>query len=285
MEADPLAPWLLAVKLGLYASALLAAGLGLHVSLQIVERAERARSLRSAAFLGGAALVFALLRLMIANVQLGGTLNSIFDAATLSWTWPVLAPSSIALALGAGLLFVAWLFRRPAIAGLASIALAAGFALTGHTQALEQPGLAPWAAGLHVLIAAFWIAAPITLWPHAALSDQIVLTRVERFSRLALIIIPILFAIGLWLAVLLAGSVNALLTSAYGQLLAAKLAIAGAALGLGAYNKQVVARKLREAPTSGRRALTTTLSFDALLFAGALILVGVATTLTGPPTP
>jgi len=284
MEADPLAPALLAVKLGLYVSALLAAGLGLHASMQIVERGDRARALRSAAWFGGAALVFAMLRLMIANVQLGGSLNSIFDPATLSWTWPALAPSSVAFALGAGLLFVAWLLQRSALAGLASIALAAGFALTGHTQALEQPGLAPWAAGLHVLIAAFWIAAPITLWPRALLSDQIVLVRSERFSRLALFIIPPLFAFGLWLAVLLAGSVNAVLTSAYGQLLATKLAIAGAALGLGAYNKQIVTRKLREAPTEGRRALTTTLTFDAFLFASALILVGIATTFTGPPT-
>lgn len=283
MEADPLAPWLLAVKLGLYASALLAAGLGLHASLHIVERPGQMRALRSAAFLGGAALVFAVLRLMIANVQLGGALGSILDPATLSWTWPTLAPSSIAFALGAGLLLAAWPSQRSALAGLASIALAAGFALTGHTQALEQPGLAPWAAGLHVLIAAFWIAAPITLWPSAYLSDQTVMTRSERFSRLALFIVPVLFAIGLWLALLLAGNINALVSSAYGQLLMAKLAVAGAALGLGAYNKQIVTRKLRQSPADGRRALTATLGVDTLLFASALILVGVATTMTGPP--
>lgn len=284
MDANPLAPALLAVKLGLYVSALLAAGLGLHASMQIVERGDRARALRSAAWLGGAALLFATLRLSIATIQLGGSLNSIFDPATLAWTWSTLAPSFIALSLGAGLLGVAWLVRHAALAGLASIALAAGFALTGHTQALEQPGPAPWAAGLHVLIAAFWIAAPITLWPRASLSDQIVLTRSERFSRRALFAVPVLFALGLWLAVLLAGSVNAILTTSYGQLLAAKLAVAAAALGLGAYNKQIVTRKLRETPADGRRALATTLTCDAFLFASALILVGVATTLTGPPT-
>jgi len=284
MEADPLAPWLLAVKLGLYASALLAAGLGLHVSTQIVERAGQMRPLRSAVFLGGAALVFAMLRLMIANIQLGGSLNSIFDPATLAWTWPTLAPSSIALLFGAGLLLAAWLSQQPVLAGLASIALAAGFALTGHTQALEQPGLAPWAAGLHVLIAAFWIAAPITLWPRASLSDETVLTRSESFSRLALFIVPLLFVVGLWLAVILAGSVNALLSSSYGLLLTAKVVVAGAALALGAFNKKIVTGKLREASADGRRALTATLSFDAILFASALILVGIATTITGPPT-
>jgi putative copper resistance protein D len=126
--------------------------------------------------------------------------------------------------------------------------------------------------------------APITLWPSASLSDEIVLTRSGRFSRLALFIVPVLFAIGLWLAVVLAGSVNDLLSSAYGQLLIAKLVVAGAALGLGAYNKQIVTRKLSHTPADGRRALTATLSLDAVLFAGALIFVGLATTFTGPPT-
>ena len=38
MDADPLAPLLFAIKLGLYGSALLASGLGLHVSFGIVAR-------------------------------------------------------------------------------------------------------------------------------------------------------------------------------------------------------------------------------------------------------
>lgn len=284
MDSDPLAPWLLAVKLGLYASALLAAGLGLHAGAKIVDRGDQPRVLRSAALLGCTAVIFAALRLAIANVQLGGSLGSIIDAATLSWTWPMLAPSSIAFVLGCALALAAWLSRKIALAALSALAFAAGFALTGHTQALDSPGLAPWGAGMHVLIAAFWIAAPITLWPHATLSDETVLTRSERFSRLALILVPGLFVIGLWLALLLAGSVNALVSSLYGQLLLAKLVAAATALALGGYNKQIVARKLRAAPAEGRRALTLTLACDALLFASALVLVGVATTFTGPPT-
>lgn len=284
MESDPLAPLLFAIKLGLYATALLAAGLGLHASMNIVGREDRSRALRSAALLSGAAIIFAALRLAIANVQLGGSISSILDAATLSWTWPALAPSSIALALGAALSLAAWLSRWTTFGALSAIALATGFALTGHTQAPESPGLVPWGAGLHVLIAAFWIAAPLTLWPHATLSDETVLGRSNRFSRLAVALVPVLFLLGLWLAVLLAGSVSALFSSGYGQLLLLKLGAAATALALGAYNKQIVARKLREAPAEGRRALALTLTFDALLFATALILVGAATTFTGPPT-
>ncbi len=283
MGSDPLSPWLLAVKLGLYASALLAAGLGLHASANIVDRWDQSRALRSAALLGCAAVLFAALRLAIANVQLGGSIASILDPTTLSWTWTTLAPSSIAFTLGGALAFAAWRFRR-LFAALAAIALAAGFALTGHTQALESPSFAPWGVGLHALLAAFWIAAPITLWPRANLPDEVVLSRTERFSRLAIVLVPVLFVIGMWLAVLLAGSVEALFSSLYGQLLLAKLAAASAALALGAYNKQIVARKLRQAPAEGRQALTVTLAFDTALFASALVLVGVATTFTGPPT-
>lgn len=284
MEADPFAPAQLAIKLGLYASALLAAGLGFHASLNIIERDGQERALRTAALLACAAFAFAALRLAIVNVQIGGSIDKLLDPATLAWTWPALAPSSISIGLGAVLLLASLVLRLRLAAALAAIALAASFALTGHSQALEAPGFAPWAVALHVLIAAFWVAAPISLWPRAALSDTIVSARAERFSRQATIGVPVLFALGLWLAWLLAGGVNALLASLYGQLLIAKAVAATGALALGAYNKAIVTKKLQEAPATGRRALARTLRLDALLFAAALVLVGWATTLTGPPT-
>ncbi len=284
MEADPLAPWLLAVKLALYTSALLAAGLGLHAGLGVVEREDHARTLRSAAVLAGAAIIFAALRLAVANVQLGGSIASIFDKAILGWTWPNLASSSIAIIAGALAMGAASVWRLVWLAAPAAIALAAGFALTGHSQALETPGLAPWAVALHVLIATFWIAAPISLWPRSALSNETLEARARRFTRYALLAVPLLFIAGAWLALRLAGSTEALVTSAYGQLLLVKLAAATAALALGGYNKQIVTRKLRETPDQGRRALSVTLGLDALCFASALVLVGIATTFTGPPT-
>lgn len=284
MEADPLAPWLLAVKLALYTSALLAAGLGLHASLGVVEREDHARTLRLAALLASAAIVFAALRLAVANVQLGGSIESVFDKAILAWTWPNLAPSSIAIIAGALGMVGASVWRLVWLAAPAAVALAAGFALTGHSQALDTPGLAPWAVALHVLIAAFWIAAPISLWPRGALSNEALETRAQRFTRCALLAVPLLFIAGGWLALRLAGSAEALVSSTYGQLLLVKLAAATAALALGGYNKQVVTRKLRETPDQGRQALSVTLSLDGLFFASALVLVGIATTFTGPPT-
>lgn len=284
MEADPLAPALFAIKFGLYGSALLAAGLGLHASLNIIAREQRSRALRTAAVAGLFAVAFAALRLGLANLQLGGP-NALLDPATLSWTWPALGPSSTAVAVGAVAMTAGWLLRSSIATASGAIAFANSFGLTGHTQALASPGLAPWAVGAHVLIAAFWFAGPITLWPAGYLEEATVTARVTRFSNFAVAAVPTLFALGLWLALLLAGGWSPLLTSLYGQLLIAKLAAASFALGLGAHNKSVVTARLQTAPATGQRALRLTLGLDAVLFLIALAAIAAATSLTGPPSP
>lgn len=284
MEADPLAPALFAIKLGLYGSALLAAGLGLHASFNIISRGDRPRAMRTATFASLLALTFAALRLGLANMQLGGA-NALVDPATLSWTWPALGPSSSAVAIGAAAITVGWSLRSSIAAAIGAIAFAVSFGLTGHSQALESPGLAPWAVAVHVLIAAFWFAGPITLWPARTLEEAALTARMTRFSHFAVAAIPTLFALGLWLALLLAGGWTPLLTSLYGQVLIAKLAAATFALALGAYNKSVVTARLQTAPEVGQRALRFTLSLDAVLFLIALSAVAAATSLTGPPSP
>jgi putative copper resistance protein D len=138
---------------------------------------------------------------------------------------------------------------------------------------------------MHVLIAAFWFAAPVTLWPTLQIEAAALAARVNRFSNIAVAAVPLLFALGLWLALLLAGGWGPLLTSLYGQLLLAKLAAASFALALGAYNKTIVAARLRTDQEAGRSALRLTLGLDTALFAGALAAVAAATSLTGPPAP
>lgn len=284
MEADPLATALFAIKLGLYGSALLAAGIGLHASLNIIARKDRSRALRTATVAGLFTLVFAALRLGLANLQLGGA-HALLDPATLSWTWPALGPSSTAVAVGAVAMATGWLLRSSIATAIGAIAFAISFGLTGHTQALESPGLAPWATAAHVLIAAFWFAGPITLWPTRNLEEAAVTARAKRFSNFAVAAVPALFALGLWLALLLAGGWTQLLTSLYGQLLIAKLTAASFALALGAYNRSIVTARLQTAPGAGQRALRLTLGLDAVLFLIALTAIAAATSLTGPPSP
>jgi putative copper export protein len=284
VEADPLALALFGIKLGLYGSALLATGLALHASLNIVARADYSRALRTATFASVIALLFAVFRLGLANVQLGGG-SALVDPATLSWAWPALGPSLVATAIGAVALTIGLWLRWKIAAGIGAIALAASFGLTGHSQSLETPGLAPWAAAFHVLIAAFWIVGPLTLWPARSLDDTTLTARMTRFSTFAIATVPLLFLLGLWLALLLTGGWTTLLTSLYGQLLLAKLGAATVALALGAYNKTIVTKRLRTAPEAGRRALKLTLGLDAVLFLVALGAIAAATSLTGPPSP
>ncbi len=283
MAGDALAPLMLALKLALYAAALLSSGLALHGALGVVERSARAAWIRFSALVAACALVLGALKLLLLNAQLAGGLSRAFDAESFSWTWAMQAEPSLALATACLAALAAWILQRHWLAFFTALGFSASFALTGHTQALAAPGLAPWAVGLHVLIASFWLAAPLSLWPRTALADEALHRRLERFSAGAVIAIPVLFLAGLWLAWRIAGGWAPLLESGYGRLLLAKLAAASVALGLGALNKQFVTGMIIRAPERGRAWLKRTLAADVLLFLTALLLVGWATTLTGPP--
>lgn len=283
MAGDALAPLMLALKLFLYSAALLSAGLALHGALGVVERSARAAWIQFSALAAAFALVLGALKLLLLNAQLAGGLAHAFDAASFAWTWAMQAPSFIALATGAAAAFAAWVSKHHWLGLITVLGYSASFALTGHTQALAAPGLAPWIVGLHVLIASFWVAAPISLWPRSALADKALHRRLERFSAGAIVAIPLLFVAGLWLTRRIAGGIAPLLDSEYGRLLLAKLAAAGVALALGALNKQFVTAMIVRAPARGRVWLKRTLAADTLLFLAALLLVSWATTLTGPP--
>ncbi len=282
MAGDALAPLMLALKLALYAAALLSAGLALHGALGVVERGARAAWIRNAALAAAFALAFGALKLLLLNAQLAGGLAHAFDAESFGWTWAMHAPAFIALAIGAVAALAASASQRHWLGLITVLGFSASFALTGHTQALATPGLAPWAVGLHVLIASFWLAAPISLWPRSALADEALHRRLERFSAGAAIAVPVLFLAGLWLAWRIAGGITPLLDSAYGRLLIAKLAVATVALGLGAFNKQVITAMVATNPAQARAWLRGTLTAEAGMFAVALFIVGWATTLAGP---
>lgn len=282
METNPLLPWLFAAKIGLYVSSLLAAGIGLHAALSIIERDRRQSALRFAGIAALLAVALGGAKLAIVNAQLGGSLSAAFDPTNFDWTWRSQASTMAVLAAGAGMLVVAWIGRAPALAIIGALGIAASFALTGHAQALERPGIVPMMVGAHVLIATFWFGAPVSLWPVTSLSDEDLDARLRRFSAIATLAVPMLFGLGLVLAWVLAGGIQALVTTTYGQLLLAKLGVASVILALGAANKIVVSREMAANPLRGRKLLEITLTVDAVMFLSALALVGLATTVTGP---
>lgn len=283
MPGDLLLAIMFGAKLALYGSVLIASGLGLHVVLGIIDHAGLGAAMRGFVIASIAALAAAMLRLVLLNAQLAGNLGGALDTASFAWIWQAHGPAFLTLAVGAALAAVAAALQARWLAGLAAIAMCASFALTGHVQALEPRGPAPLIVALHVGIAAFWAAAPVSLWPNDGIGDASLVKRLQRFSDGAVIVVPVLFAAGVWLAWRLAGGFTAVFASDYGRLLLLKLAVAAAALALGALNKRFVSVMLRTAPTHGRRWLKCTLTADTGLFALALILIAFATTFTGPP--
>jgi putative copper export protein len=229
------------------------------------------------------AIVFAGARLVLVTAQLGDGFGAVFDGSTLSLAWSAVGPSTIAIVGGSLAIMAAGPARSPVLAALGALASAVSFGLTGHTLAVSEPGVAPAAAAIHVFIAGYWVAAPLTLWPSASLSDQELHGRLNRFSNLAITAIPILLLIGIWLAWRLAGGVEAVLGSLYGQVLLAKLAVSLAALGAGVFNKQVVTELVLSDAVRARRLLSRTLAVEASLFVIAILAVSVATTLVSPP--
>lgn len=281
MTGDGLPLFQFVDRIGLNFFALLTIGFALHAALGVVER-DAFKGLRLHVLIAGAGLVlFVALRLAILIAQMGDGSN-FFDTELLPLAWMGLGSSTLLVIVGViGATSGVWFGSRIA-AALGAIALGAGFGLTGHSQGLADPGLAPLMVATHVVIAGFWVAAPFSLYPSSTLDDASLLARVHRFSVFAIAAIPILIALGIWLAWILAGGIEKLFSTTYGLLLLAKLATGVIAMGLGAINKQFITAKIAAAPATGRMWLRTTLLLEAMLFTAAIIAVSAATTIGGP---
>lgn len=267
-----------AVQFGYYTSALFLIGLLLHRALKVTA----AGSAAAPAVLSSLIMLLYAGRLLAVNAKLGGSLGAAGNADTFLWIWR--AHQAQALAVAAGCLLAAGgaLLRRRLLMVAAALALSASFGLAGHTQGLETPGAFPWLAAVHVLIAGYWFAAPVTLWPSAKRPIEELTRRLGLFSGTAQIAVPLLFVAGMILAWRLAGGWNGLYGSPYGWLLFAKLLFASLALALGAANKIWVTNQIRLIPEKGLAALRLTLSVEFLAFLAAVAAIAIATTAQGP---
>lgn len=280
MAGDGLSLLQFADRVGLNLFALLTIGFALHAASGVVER-EAFKGLRLRVALASLVLViFVAGRLGVLVAQMGDGSN-FFDAELLPLAWMALGDSTLLIVVGALAAAGGVWFGSRIVAAPGAILVSTGFALTGHSQGLTNPGLAPAMVAAHVLIAGFWLAAPFSLFPSKALPDAQLLARLNRFSAIAILAIPILIGLGVWLAWILTGESEKLFGTIYGLLLLAKLAIGVVAMGLGALNKQIITAKVAADPAIGRAWLRATLLFEATLFAAAIIAVSAATTIGG----
>ena len=291
-----LGPWQIAavaVRAGLYAGILVGIG-SLLFSLLLGEPTSGVRRTVTAAGVTGAALGLVLLGLewpLRAGFLGGGSLAAATNPRLLAIAVDgVFGQRLILVGIGLAVVAVALIARRrwPRLTGTAGVGGAliatAGFGIAGHTGAS-----APWLLGsvlmVHLLAAAYWIGALLPL--HRVAGPPIepgAAAILERFGRLAVEILAALVVAGGALAYWLTGSIQALLTSAYGQSLLAKIVLVAGLLGLGALNKlRLVPAFARGAPQAGQQ-LRRSIRLEAAVAALVLVATGLLTTATSAPT-
>ena len=169
-----------------------------------------------------------------------------------------------------------------AVAAGAAVALALVRALGGHGAAVAAPSAHVAADAVHVLAAAVWmggvVAFAVALWPSGRMSraDAVALARACRrpFAWVAGVSVAIVAATGLYSAGAQVASVDALLTTGYGQELIAKTALVVVAGALGLANARLLRR-------GSRRAARIMLAEGAVGL--GILLAAAEMTATSPP--
>jgi copper transport protein len=174
----------------------------------------------------------------------------------------------------------------------AMVALAITAPLAGHAASHSPRGLVVASDTLHVLCMCTWLGGLVLLLLALALAARALLaeerapllaTVVGRFSRMAMFAVTLLLVSGIVNSVVLVASFDALVETAYGRLVLAKIALFGALISLGAFNQRRLLPQLRALAARGEppgRAATTVLRRSvALEVAFAFVVLGVTSVL------
>ncbi len=282
--AEGVADWgLIAARALMLIALLFAAGLPTYAlsAGQAVSAARRLRlPMALLALAGAAASVWWALASVAA---MAGTAIAALDQQTVFavlGATPLGQVLALRLALLSGVLFIALVpFRRgsvPLWAALASAALATS-AWTGHAGASEGAlgSLHRIADALHLLAAATWLAALTVLLAGALGKVQTaeLERRLARFSAAGTVIVATLLVTGTVSALAIAGW--PLAWSGWAELLALKLALFGAMLGLAALNRWRLTPALAAAAPGARARLRRSLVLETALGLGVIAVVAV----------
>jgi putative copper resistance protein D len=287
---------LIGVKLGLYGGVFLAVGGHLfitifgyiHSTAPFTLSATSLASIRRTnqlAALGGALLSGLLISVMSAN--LGGDFASFFDMDLIALVLGSTSGGAIILHfLGLLILFIAGFVRgRAGVAiGLAGVMLAIfAFTQTGHATlgaTVFQTGLKKILLAIHLLGVSYWLG---TFLPLKRLSQPDVPVvslagTAHQFGVYAVVLVAGLIVAGTIYASLLLGSLAALFTTGYGQVLLIKLALVAGLLGLAALNKFRLVPRLMAGDEDARGQLTRSINWEIVLAAGVLLATSLLTT-------
>jgi putative copper export protein len=233
-----------------------------------------------------AALLLAAAHRIMEPARVTGSLEGIFDGSLHALLLSSDAGTAAAVrVVGLVMILVAALkpSRLGALAGVAGATLiAASFAFMGHTATHDQRWLLAGMLILHLLIIAFWLGS---LWPlylagrHEQVGASAII--VERFSAVALWLVPVIFVAGLVLSVALLPDLAALATP-YGGLLVAKIAGFALLMGLAALNKWRFGPSISAGDARALHALGVSVRVEWVVIAAIVIVAAVMTALFAP---
>jgi copper resistance protein D len=165
------------------------------------------------------------------------------------------------------------------ISAAGAVLLAWSFSVLGHVANLDP--LSRFAIAVHVIAISLWVGSLYPLYRHLNTEPVTLLGPVlHRFGQFAWLIIAALLIAGVYLATRLLGSLDDLISTAYGLALLLKIVLVAALLALGAINKfRLVPALERDASL---QPLRRAIAFEMLLALLVLLLSAWLTTVVGP---
>jgi copper resistance protein D len=173
--------------------------------------------------------------------RLSGELSGVFDPALQRMV--LASPTALVAALRTGALVLVIVSLRRAgrmqrvLAFAGGAIVVASFALVGHTTVHRARAALAALLMVHVALVTFWLGALVPLYRLSMREALPVIGRiVQRFSRIALGLVPLIPFAGVGLAYALIEDVRTL-TQPYGLILIGKLSAFGVLMGLASANK------------------------------------------------
>ncbi|HEY2809658.1 MAG TPA: CopD family protein [Steroidobacteraceae bacterium] len=231
------------------------------------------------------ALCVCTLQLLLEPAYMAGEAAGIMDSGLQHLVLHSRSTLATALRAAAMICVILASARTPprAVPGIAAVCLTlASFVVIGHTvTAIHRALLAPL-LGWHVLAVSFWLGA---LWPLHLLARSLgplpLAALLERFSALALKVVPLLGLAGLAMACLLLPDLGALGTR-YGVLLCTKTALFAGLMGLAALNRTRLTPALAQGNPAAARVLRRSLIAEYALISAVLLATAALTGLYSP---
>jgi copper transport protein len=166
---------------------------------------------------------------------------------------------------------------------LGSTLMLGSFLVTGHAATAPPAWIMALIVAIHLAALAFWLAALMPL-RHAVQHEPApeAAELLQTFSARAVWGVCLLIISGVVISAVQLRSLEALLTTDYGQRLAAKLAVVTVIVAIAVYNKHRLTPRLAAVDTSAAGALGKTIRTEFALMM-VVLLLAVSMTLPSPP--